>query len=165
MRLSERPAGSSVESGYAAAQDVLASRATAVVAYNDLVAFGLLARLNELGVAVPGDVSITGFDDIELARFATPSLTTATVPQAELGRQAWAHLRSLVGGDALDPTPPLIAPVLAIRASSGPVPPAARLGRRAATDPVGPEVPELTTAGWAADLGSYLLSGTAMDTP
>ena len=109
VRLSERPAGSSVESGYAAAQDVLASRATAVVAYNDLVAFGLLARLNELGVAVPGDVSITGFDDIELARFATPSLTTATVPQAELGRQAWAHLRSLVGGEALDPTPPLIA--------------------------------------------------------
>ncbi|WP_421743162.1 DUF6807 family protein [Cellulomonas sp.] len=163
VRLSERPAGSSVESGYAAAQDVLASRATAVVAYNDLVAFGLLARLNELGVAVPGDVSITGFDDIELARFATPSLTTATVPQAELGRQAWAHLRSLVGGDALDPTPPLIAPVLAIRASSGPVPPAARLGRRAATDPVGPEVPELTAAGWAADLGSYLLSGTAQD--
>ena len=94
-----------MESGYAAAQDVLASRATAVVAYNDLVAFGLLARLNELGVAVPGDVSITGFDDIELARFATPSLTTATVPQAELGRQAWAHLRSLVGGETLDPTP------------------------------------------------------------
>lgn len=161
VRLSERPAGSSVESGYAAAQDVLASRATAVVAYNDLVAFGLLARLNELGVAVPGDVSITGFDDIELARFATPSLTTATVPQAELGRQAWAHLRSLVGGDTIDPTPPLIEPVLAVRASTGPVPPAARLGRRTATDPVGPEVPELTATGWAADLGSFLLRGSA----
>jgi LacI family transcriptional regulator len=165
VRLSERPAGSSVESGYAAAQDVLASRATAVVAYNDLVAFGLLARLNELGVAVPGDVSITGFDDIELARFATPSLTTATVPQAELGRRAWAHLRSLVGDDVLDPTPPLIQPVLAIRASSGPVPPAARLGRRAATDPVGPEVPSLVGARWAADLGSYLLSGDSAGGP
>ncbi|MBO3102071.1 DUF6807 family protein [Cellulomonas fengjieae] len=164
VRLSERPGGSSVESGYAAAQDVLASRATAVVAYNDLVAFGLLARLNELGVAVPGDVSITGFDDIELARFATPSLTTATVPQAELGRQAWSHLRSLVGGEALDPTPARITPVLAVRASTGPVPPAARLGRRAASDPVEP-VPTLTSATWADDHGTFLLSGATDSQP
>ena len=126
---------------------------------------GCSRALNELGVAVPGDVSITGFDDIELARFATPSLTTATVPQAELGRQAWAHLRSLVGGETLAPD------TAADRARSspcGPAPdrcrPAARLGRR---DRVGPgraaTSPELTAAGWAADLGSYLLRGTARD--
>ncbi|GIG21429.1 transcriptional regulator [Cellulomonas chitinilytica] len=164
VRLSEMPAGSSVESGYAAAQDVLASRATAVVAYNDLVAFGLLARLNELGVAVPGDVSITGFDDIELARFATPSLTTVTVPQADLGRLAWTHLHGLVSGEgALDPTPERIRPVLAVRDSTGPVPPAARLGRRAPTDPVGLVVPTLAGTAWRADLGSFLLGGAVRD--
>ncbi|WP_168800445.1 DUF6807 family protein [Cellulomonas telluris] len=132
VRLSEMPAGATVEAGYAVAEDVLAARPTAVVAYNDLVAFGLLARLNELGVAVPGDVSIVGFDDVELARFATPSLTTAAVPQAELGRLAWEHLRPvLAGGDPVqDPAP--IRPTLAVRASTGPVPPSVRLAR--ATD-------------------------------
>jgi len=127
VRLSERAAGPSVESGYAAAEDVLASRATAVVAYNDLVAFGLLARLNELGVAVPAEISVTGFDDIEFARFAVPSMTTAAVPQRELGRLAWQHLAALVAGDHPDPSPAAIRPVLAVRASTGPVPPGARL--------------------------------------
>ena len=107
-------------------------------------------------------MSITGFDDIELARFATPSLTTATVPQAELGRQAWAHLRSLLGGEVLDPTPPLIAPVLAVRASSG-----SGAARRAARAPCG--VGPRRTRGAGAhgtragprDLGAYLLTGVS----
>ncbi|MFS0703688.1 DUF6807 family protein [Cellulomonas sp. 179-A 9B4 NHS] len=143
VRLSEMPTGATVEAGYAVAGDVLAARPTAVVAYNDLVAFGLLARLNELGVAVPGDLSIVGFDDIELARFATPSLTTAAVPQSELGRLAWEHLRPvLAGGEPVqDPAP--VRPTLAVRASTGPVPPSVRLARaaeggtpQAATDPL-----------------------------
>ncbi|GMA35588.1 hypothetical protein GCM10025876_17920 [Demequina litorisediminis] len=58
-----------------------------MVAFNDLVAFGLLAALNQAGVAVPKDMSVTGFDDIELAQYSTPSLTTAAVPQART-RQA-----------------------------------------------------------------------------
>lgn len=161
LRLSEMPAGSSVDAGYAAAQDVLASRATAVVAYNDLVAFGLLARLNELGVAVPGDISITGFDDIELARFATPSLTTATVPQVELGRLAWEHLRRSAAGEDVDPTPPLIRPLLAVRASTGPVPPAVRLRRRTQPTTDRPGEPHVQSAPrWTTDGRSHVLSAT-----
>jgi DNA-binding LacI/PurR family transcriptional regulator len=117
--------GSTVADGYAIADDVLATRATAAITFNDLVAFGLLARLNESGVAVPGDISIAGFDDIELARYATPSLTTAAVPQNELGRAAWYTLRDVLepmtdgmtglsipaddqsaGGPAISPQPP-----------------------------------------------------------
>ncbi|MBO0899230.1 PmoA family protein [Cellulomonas sp. zg-ZUI22] len=131
VRLSEMPAGATVEAGYVVAEDVLAARPTAVVAYNDLVAFGLLARLNEIGVAVPGDLSIVGFDDVELARFATPSLTTAAVPQAELGRLAWQHLRPLLTGEDPVPDPVPIRPRLAVRASTGPVPPSVRLARTA----------------------------------
>lgn len=118
--------GSTVDAGYSAADAVLASRATAVVAFNDLVAFGLLARLNEFGVAVPGDISIVGFDDIELARYATPSLTTAAVGHAELGGRAWELLREVINGDSTGHRRIHFKPRLEIRASTGAVPPARR---------------------------------------
>ena len=113
--------GWSIEDGYAAVERVLESRATAVVAFNDLVAFGLLARLNEVGVAVPVDLSVTGMDDIGLARFAVPSLTTVRVPQKDLGELAWQRLHAAIAGPsrAVDGVPELR---LAVRASTGPVP-------------------------------------------
>jgi LacI family transcriptional regulator len=118
--------GATVDAGYSAADAVLASRATAVVAFNDLVAFGLLARLNEYGVAVPGDISIVGFDDIELARYATPSLTTAAVPQVEVGGRAWELLQAVIDGESSGQQRIHFTPRLEIRASTGPVPPARR---------------------------------------
>nr|WP_265520402.1 DUF6807 family protein [Oerskovia sp. JB1-3-2] len=126
VRIDHLPCGSTVDAGFAAADTALATRATAVVAFNDLVAFGLLARLNETGVAVPGDVSIVGFDDIELARFSTPSLTTAAVPQADLGRRAWERLRAVINDPGVDPAtlgPTQFEPRIEVRASTGPVPP------------------------------------------
>jgi LacI family transcriptional regulator len=129
LRVRTIAGGSTVDAGYRVADEVLESRATAVVAFNDLVAFGLLARLNETGVAVPGDISVTGFDDIELARFATPSLTTAVVPQAEVGRRAWARLIASIDTAGVEPGEvEVIKPSLVVRSSSGPVPPARRLG-------------------------------------
>ncbi len=118
--------GSSIEDGYAAVEQVLESQVTAVVAFNDLVAFGLLARLNEVGVAVPADLSVTGMDDIGLSRFAVPSLTTVRVPQAELGELAWRRLSAAIAGSLadVDGVPDLR---LALRASTGPVPQASRL--------------------------------------
>ncbi|WP_329005384.1 PmoA family protein [Kribbella sp. NBC_00709] len=118
--------GRSIEDGYAAVERVLESHVTAVVAFNDLVAFGLLARLNEVGVAVPADLSVTGMDDIGLARFAVPSLTTVRVPQKDLGELAWRRLHASIAapnGDA-DAVPELR---LAVRASTGPVPQEPRL--------------------------------------
>ncbi|TDE91679.1 LacI family DNA-binding transcriptional regulator [Occultella glacieicola] len=115
------PCGAMIEDGYAALDAVLASRATAVLAYNDLVAFGLLGKLNESGVDVPGDISVVGFDDIAFARYATPSLTTMAVPQSELGRQAWEQLHQLILGGAERPSL-YFRPRLVERASSGPVP-------------------------------------------
>ncbi|WP_433165332.1 DUF6807 family protein [Kribbella sp. CA-247076] len=118
--------GSSIEDGYAAVERVLESRVTAVVAFNDLVAFGLLARLNEVGVAVPADLSVAGMDDIGLSRFAVPSLTTVRVPQQGLGELAWRVLYSQIAGSegALDDVPDLR---FALRASTGPVPQTTRL--------------------------------------
>lgn len=93
------PAGASIESGAAAARAVTASSATAVVAYNDLVAIGAMNGLLELGVRVPEDISVTGFDDIPFARYTTPPLTTVSVPHEELGGQAWLRMRALLAGE------------------------------------------------------------------
>ncbi|MGN6326446.1 LacI family DNA-binding transcriptional regulator [Pseudolysinimonas sp.] len=88
--------GVDFESGYAVADRVLETGATAALAYNDLVAMGLLSALHEKGVRVPDDVSVAGFDDIPFARYTTPPLTTASVPVAELGAHAWARMWDLL---------------------------------------------------------------------
>jgi len=133
LRVRTIPAGTTIEDGYRVADEVLESRATGALAFNDLVAFGLLARLNETGVAVPGDISVTGFDGIELSRYATPSVTTASVSQFALGRRAWERLVMAMDSDTdtdrvEETEPEMIQPELVVRASSGPVPPARRLG-------------------------------------
>lgn len=134
LRLRVIPAGTTIEDGYRVADEVLESKATGVLAFNDLVAFGLLARLNETGVAVPGDLSVTGLDGIELSRYATPSLTTAAVSHFALGRRAWERLVRVInsGGDGdhaeSGAEPEVVRPELVVRGSSGPVPPARRLG-------------------------------------
>jgi LacI family transcriptional regulator len=74
--------------GRAAAEEVVASGATAVLAHNDLVAFGLARRAAELGLGVPGDLSVVGVDNGHLARYSTPALTTVDMPVAEAGRGA-----------------------------------------------------------------------------
>lgn len=76
------------ESGYEAAKKIVASspRATAVFSSNDSMAIGALSALSESGVRVPADMAMVGFDDIPIARFLSPPLTTVKVPIAELGR-------------------------------------------------------------------------------
>ena len=48
---------------------------------------------------MPGEISVTGFDDIPYARFTAPPLTTASVPQEEMGRLAWQRLRAVLAGE------------------------------------------------------------------
>jgi LacI family transcriptional regulator len=122
LEILDLPAGPDIQAGHAAAPAVLATRATAAVAFNDLVAFGLLAGLNEAGVAVPADISVAGFDDIELSRYATPALTTVAVPQAELGRHAWRELHAVIDDDAHPASSARFTPSLEVRGSTGPVP-------------------------------------------
>lgn len=121
VTLTVLPCGGAIEDGYAALGPVLASGATAVLTYNDVVAFGLLGKLNEAGVAVPGDISVAGYDDIPFARYATPPITTVSVPKEELGRHAWEEVARLLGGD--DRGSVLrFPPRLVERGSTGPVP-------------------------------------------
>lgn len=82
-------AGNTMDEGYGAVDAALEHAPSVLVCFNDLVAFGALARLTELGVRVPQHMSVTGFDDIPFAPFVSPPLTTTTSPAAEVGRASW----------------------------------------------------------------------------
>ncbi|MEU1389489.1 MULTISPECIES: LacI family DNA-binding transcriptional regulator [unclassified Nonomuraea] len=80
-----QPTGSG---GLAVAPEVAACGATGVLAYNDLVALGLIEGLTAMDVEVPGRISVIGFDDILPGRLGRPKLTTVTMPAAVAGRMA-----------------------------------------------------------------------------
>jgi LacI family transcriptional regulator len=79
-------------SGYDAALALLASPPTAIFAANDSMAVGILSALAEKKVGVPDEMSVVGFDDIPIAHYVAPPLTTIRVDIAELGRRAFAVL-------------------------------------------------------------------------
>lgn len=113
-------------SGYAAGQ-VLASdpEVTAVLCGNDDLALGAMRALLQAGRAIPGDVSVVGFDDTPMSEFLAPPLTTVRMDFAELGRACFTLLLAVMErGDAL-PRPRWPEPELTIRESTGP-PPAPR---------------------------------------
>ena len=87
-----------VENGGDAFESIMTAqnRPTVVMCGNDVLAAGAIRRAMELGLSVPRDVSITGFDDIELARIVTPSITTVHVPHREMGRRAAIELVRMV---------------------------------------------------------------------
>jgi DNA-binding LacI/PurR family transcriptional regulator len=116
----------SARSGYEAGHR-LARRpeVTAVLCGNDPMALGVLRALTEGGRAVPGDVSVVGFDDVAEAAFFLPPLTTVRQDFAELGRRAVHLLLDRISG--AEPAEVLpIAPDLVVRASTAPPAPASR---------------------------------------
>jgi LacI family transcriptional regulator len=107
------------ESGFAAATHLLQGPLpNAIFAANDAMALGCLHALKNAGVAVPDDVALAGFDDIPIARFLDPPLTTAGVTIAEMGREAIECCVKLVRGELAAPFQKLFAPTLVVRASS-----------------------------------------------
>lgn len=71
--------------------------------YNDLVAIGVLRALRELGLRVPEDVSVIGFDDIEVVSYLAVPLTTVRIPRYEIGQRATRLL--IETAEAEDPSP------------------------------------------------------------
>ena len=106
--------------GYRAARELLAldPRPTALVAFNDKAAIGALQAAAEAGLSVPGDLSITGFDDLDLARATTPQLTTVRQPLAEMGRMAVSLLVRLLDRHTIDARHVELATDLVVRAST-----------------------------------------------
>jgi LacI family transcriptional regulator len=92
------------------------ARFTAIACANDPLAMGALARLAELDIDVPGQVSVAGFDDVPVAAITSPSLSTVRLPLREMGRRGFAEAARVLGGDELEPT--VLPTELAMRGST-----------------------------------------------
>jgi len=98
-QLVETPYG--LDQGADAAARLLSRRArpTAILCGNDVLAAGAIAGARQAGFDVPGDVSVLGFDNVELARVAQPPLTTVHVPHRRMGREGARVLMEMMGND------------------------------------------------------------------
>jgi DNA-binding LacI/PurR family transcriptional regulator len=100
---------------------------TAIIACNDLLALGAMSAVQESGLKVGRDISITGYDDILLAEYATPPLTTVHQPGYQLGIQLTELLIKIIRGEIVDEQHIIYTPSLVIRDSTAP---------RRSTDPM-----------------------------
>ena len=112
------PGQPTIEGGRSALPKVIASGATAVIAYNDLMAIGLLTSAQESGWTIPAQLSIIGFDDIFGSDFTSPPLTTIRTPLAQLGARAVRRVLDAIEEVETQPgTEPLVTE-LVIRGST-----------------------------------------------
>jgi LacI family transcriptional regulator len=132
------PAGAHLEDGYRAGLAHFrgrpaAERPTGVTCYNDLVALGVLRALAELGIRVPDDVSVIGFDDLAIVDYLAVPLTSVHVPKHEMGRRATEILiQHIEAREALPPVKEYLSGALVLRASTRPLtPPAGAAAKRA----------------------------------
>jgi DNA-binding LacI/PurR family transcriptional regulator len=116
---------SSPELGYPVVQSLLQSRRpfTAIVSFNDMAAIGAIRALRDANLRVPEDVSVIGFDDIQLAAFHNPRLTTVRQPLREMGATAARILLQRLQGFKDYPSEFAVPPELIIRETSAPANP------------------------------------------
>lgn len=117
----EVPGDFTENSGYEAVPKILAMkpRPTAIFAANDSMAVGALHALREVGMHLPEEMALAGFDDIPMARYITPPLTTVRVDIAELGRRAVETLIASIEGGGAPRKQEVIATTLVVRESCG----------------------------------------------
>ncbi len=111
------------ESGYRAARQLLLIEEppTAIFACNDLMAIGAISAAVELGRQVPADLSVVGFDDVPLASFANPALTTVIQPKYEIGVVAATMLLQRMQDPDRPPHRKMLDSELVVRQSTAPV--------------------------------------------
>ena len=115
--------GFTSQGGYEAMHAILRTdrsvqRPSAVFVCNDLMAIGALRAAHECGVRVPDDLSIVGFDDIELSAYTSPPLTTVAQPKERIGALAVDMLLERVGGRRRETRKVVLQPELRVRAST-----------------------------------------------
>ncbi|MER7363063.1 LacI family DNA-binding transcriptional regulator [Nonomuraea wenchangensis] len=114
----------SVEAGHRHGRDLLAldERPTAIVAGNDEIAVGVLAAAKDFGISVPGELSVTGFDDTPQTEWTTPRLTSVRQPLVGMGRMAVETVLGMADGVQPASRHLQLATTLSVRDSTGPVP-------------------------------------------
>lgn len=109
------------DGGHAATRAVAESDVTAVIAFDDLMALGLMRGLQERGISVPSEISIIGIDDVAMASMASPPLTTIWVPMTTAGMESMSAVRRLInGGESKGTT--VLDTKLVVRNSTGSAP-------------------------------------------
>jgi len=108
------------ESGYDAALSLMSTPdpPTALFAFNDLMAFGAITALCGMGLRVPEDVSVVGYDDIQLSSFFNPPLTTVSQPKKAMGRAAFALLRERIADERMPTRSVTMSARLVVRRST-----------------------------------------------
>jgi LacI family transcriptional regulator len=127
---------------------------TSICCANDLLALGALERLAELGIRVPHDVSVAGFDDISVASMTPPRLSTVRLPLREMGRRGFACAARLLAGDDVRPE---VLPTEVVLRDSTAAPPDIAL-------PDG-RPPSTTATPGAIGTGSVAGASATMETP
>lgn len=113
------PCEPTLTGGARAAAELSRQPASAVIAYNDLVAIGLIRALTARGVAVPHEVSVVGFDNVYAAELVTPALTTVAAPLNAMGHTAVRNLLAMIRGARPHALEPVLLPSrLVVRAST-----------------------------------------------
>ncbi len=108
------------DGGVQAADVAVARNVTAVIAYNDLMAFGVISRLASRDIPVPQKMSVIGFDDVPEAAIWSPSLTSVSGPTAVTGKMAVQSLNAVLCGKATSaPNAHRVAAELVVRGSTG----------------------------------------------
>jgi DNA-binding LacI/PurR family transcriptional regulator len=109
--------------GRRAVQQLFASnfRPTAILCVNDFMAVGVLRQLRDMGIDVPGQVSVTGFDNITLSEVVYPALTTLHIPRDHIGRQIFTSLTAQKPPTTVQQEI-VISPELVVRESTGRAP-------------------------------------------
>jgi DNA-binding LacI/PurR family transcriptional regulator len=117
-----------LEGGRCAVRQLLRSgfQPTAIMCVNDFMAVGVLRELNDQGLRVPADISVTGFDNIKLSEFVIPSLTTIHIPRSVIGEMAIESLVTTDENKAPAGRELVIDPEFLVRQSTGPAPSASR---------------------------------------
>jgi DNA-binding LacI/PurR family transcriptional regulator len=111
-----------IEGGKRSALEILAADdlPTAVVAANDLTAFGAMSEFRRAGLNVPQDISVIGFDDIDFASLIEPALTTVNLPRQELGRLAIEALMTMLSSPTQHGVELSISTQLVVRQTTSP---------------------------------------------
>ena len=108
------------EGGHRAAQQLLSleDRPTAIFACNDLMAIGAMRAATDLGLRIPEDISIVGFDDIQMAQYACPQLTTIAQPMFDMGKRATEMLLERIRDVNIPQRKRVFEPKLVVRQST-----------------------------------------------
>lgn len=119
-----RSGEATTQCGHRAAHELLdlPEPPTALIGFNDKAAVGAITAASERGLRIPDDLSIAGFDDIDIAQATRPMLTTVHQPLQEMGRIAVGLLTRLLEGHRLDALHIELATELIVRGSTGPAP-------------------------------------------